>query len=736
MKKTILAVLTGSILLASAGLAVAPQRWAFRSADDFLRGRFEGVSVTSDGVLTLAPREERIEGPTEDFFLSFLSAPDGAAYLGTGHSGRIFKITKDGKAEPAAQLPEMDVTCLAVDGKGVLYAGTSPNGKIYKITKEGKHAEFFDPSERYIWALAFADNGSLLAAVGESGGIYEIMPEGQGRMIFKAPENHILCLKFDRTKDIIAGAGGGGLVYRVSRTGKAAVIFETPFEEVRSLALDLDGNIYAAAGGTSARARRDDLPPVQAGSGRDADVSVSVSAVAAAPAPSSPQPALVSARPSGPGSAASGREPGALFRIGPDGVAKRIWASGEDMIYSLYWNETEKKVYFGTGPKGRLFALDKDEKATLVLQKNSEQIYALEPVGVRTYILADNPAQLSILYPDRRLSGEYQGPVLDAKIVSSWGRLSWSAELPQGGTLQFQTRSGNAYEPGPGWSDWSPPYQKKDGEQVLSPKGRYLQVRALFKAITGPASPALSRMSVFYLQTNIAPGITRLEALAPNEVFLKLPLDQDEVILALERRNPDPAGKKEDPLRLSLSKKVERKGYQTISWDADDENGDALQYTISIRPDGDKTWRVLENRWSETLYTFNTLNFPDGVYVLKVAASDLPSNPPDLEKRGERETPPLTVDNTAPALRNVQVARNGTELTVSFFAEDALSAIKDVKYLIRPDEWRMVFPEDGICDARQESFKFKAALPPGADGQITIVVKDATGNVLTFKQAF
>ena len=734
MKKTIFAVLTGLILLAAAGLAVVPQRWVFRSADDFLRGRFDGISVTSDGVLTLAPREEKIEGPTEDFFLSFLTAPDGAAYLGTGHNGRIFKISKDGKAELAVQLAEMDVTCLAVDGKGILYAGTSPNGKIYKIAAPGKAEVFFDPSERYIWALAFADNGNLMAAVGESGGIYEIMPEGQGRMVFKAPENHILCLKFDRNKDIIAGAGGGGLVYRVSRTGKAAVIFETPFEEVRSLALDLDGNIYAAAGGASSRVRRDELPPVPAGSGREADVSVSVSAVAAAPA--SPAAAPSSARPSAPGSAVSGREPGALFRIGPDGVAKRIWASSEDMIYSLYWNETEKRIYFGTGPKGRLFALDRDEKATLVLQKDSEQIYALEPAGVRTYILADNPSQLSVLYPDRRLSGEYQSPVLDAKIVSSWGRLSWSADLPQGGTLQFQTRSGNAFEPGPGWSEWSPPYQKKDGEQVLSTKARYLQVRALFKAIGGPASPVLSRVSVFYLQANVAPAISRLEALAPNEVFLKLPLDQDEVILDLERRNPDPAGKKDDPLRLVTSKKVERKGYQTISWDADDENGDALQYTISIRPDGDPTWRVIEDRWPDTLYAFNTLNFPDGVYVLKVTASDLPSNPPELEKRGERMTPPLTIDNTAPALRNVQVTRNGAELAVSFIAEDALSAIKDVKYLVRPDEWRMVFPEDGICDAKQESFKFKAPLPAGADGLITIVVRDASGNVLTFKSSF
>jgi hypothetical protein len=736
MKKTILAVLSASVFAVLAAWAVSPQKWVFRGYDDFLRGKFDGVSLTSDAVLALAPREDKIDGPTEDFYLSFLPASDGAAYLGTGHTGRIYRISKEGKSESFAQLPEMDVTCLALDAKGVLYAGTSPNGKVYKITGQGKAEVFFDPSERYIWSLAFApDNGHLLAAVGESGGIYEILPEGEGRMIFKAPENHILCLKFDRNRDILAGSGGAGLVYRISRTGKGAVIFESGFEEVRSLALDLDGNIYAAAGGTSSRARKEDLAPVSAG--RDADVAVTVSAVtvsgAPVPSPSPTQaPSSKAPAPAGP----SVREPGALFRIGPDGVAKKLWSSAEDMIYSLSWNESEKKIYFGTGPKGRLFVLDKDGKTTLVLQKSSEQIYGLEPVGVRTYILADNPTQLSVLYPEKRLNGEYLSPVLDARIVSSWGHISWAVELPQGATLQFQTRSGNSYEPGPGWSDWSPPYSKQDGEQVLSPKGRYLQFKALFKAIAGPAGPILSKLSVFYLQTNVAPEVTRLEALAPNEVFLKLSPDQDEVILGVERRSPDPAPKKDDTLRQIVSKKVERKGNQTIVWDADDDNGDSLFYAISIRQEGDKAWRVLEDRWTETLFAFNTLNFPDGAYTLKVTASDLPSNPPDLEKKGERTTTPLTIDNTPPVLRNVQVVGGGSELAVSFLVEDGLSAVKDVRYLIRPDEWRMVFPEDGICDSRQESFKFKAALPPGHDGLITIMVKDAAGNVLTFKQAF
>ena len=34
---------------------------------------------------------------------------------------------------------------------------------------------------------------------------------------------------------------------------------------------------------------------------------------------------------------------------------------------------------------------------------------------------------------------------------------------------------------------------------------------------------------------------------------------------------------------MVMAKKTERKGYQTVVWQAQDENGDALLYNLSIR---------------------------------------------------------------------------------------------------------------------------------------------------------
>jgi sugar lactone lactonase YvrE len=719
MRKTLLVGILGLALLATFLQAVVPQKWELRTREDYLRGKFDGISVSYDGMLALAPKEEKIAAPQEEFYLSVLAMPDGTTFLGTGHGGKVYRIGNDGKSEVWFQAPEMDVTCLALDRKGVLYASTSPNGRIYKITGSGKGEEFFNPAEKYIWDLLFLDSGELWAAVGESGGIYRISPLGEGRMFFKAAENHILCLEKTAREDVVAGSGGNGLVYRITPEGRASVLFETPYEEVRSLALDREGLIYAAASGTPTRSRQDAGPaaPVRL----DAEVSITVSASG------------------GDGRTASAAAPGAkdggaLYRLTGDGVAKRLWSSDDEMIYTLLWREDEKKVLFGTGGKGRIYSVDKEERVALLLQQSSEQVYQLAPLDSKVYVLSNNPCYFGLLLTEQRFAGEYTGPVLDARTLASWGRIVWDAAVAAGASVQFQSRSGNTSEPNAMWSDWSPPYGKTE-EQILSPRARFLQVKALLRVQVGRASPVLDRVTVFYLQSNIAPSVARPEFLRPNEVYLKLP-DPDDVILGVEKNLPGTSAKK-DELRIGLpTRKVERKGFQTVVWDAADENGDTLRFGLAMKKDGEPEWRVLEEGLTETIYAFDTLSFPDGTYVLKLTASDAPSNPLGLELKSERTSPPFVIDNSLPAFKNFTAVRNGAVLDVSFLAEDAYSYIEEAKVLIRPGEWRVVFPVDGIADSRNESFKFSVKLPPGAENQVTVRVRDSYGNVGVFRQNF
>jgi len=732
MKKLPLAGALWVAVLCLSLQAVVPQKWELRTREDFLKGKLDGLSISSDGVMVLGPREEKTASPTEEFYLSLLLTADGTTYLGTGHGGKVYRIGKDGKPEIYFQASEMDVTALAQDKKGTLYAATSPNGKIYKIPEKMKGEAFFDPAERYIWDLEFMDSGLLWAAVGEVGGVYAITPQGEGRMFFKASENHILCLKKTAGGDVLAGSGGNGLVYRISPEGRVSVVFETAYEEVRSLAMDRGGTIYAAASGTPSRSRKDESPasPVrpEAAPGRGASVSVSASVVGPAGAPGAAGLDLAGAI------GGSQKESGALYRIAGDGTAKILWSSAEEMIYTLHWRADDQKVLFGTGNRGRIYSVDKDEKVSLILQEDSEQVYQLVPVDSRIFVLSNNPCGLSQLLTEQRLAGEYLSPVLDARTVASWGRLSWEGAADAGSSLLVQTRSGNTYEPNSTWSEWAPPTQKKE-DQVLNPRARFLQAKVLFKTTAGRISPALSRLTVFFLQANIAPAVTRLEFLKPNEVFLKLP-EQEDVILGLEKAAADRAPKKDDLRIVYPAKKAERKGFQTVTWDAADENGDTLSYAISLRKEGETEWRVVQEDWAETLYTFDTLSYPDGTYFVKIAASDARSNPAGLDLRAERISPPLVIDNSLPVVKNFTAAKTGAGLDVAFLAEDAYSCIEEVQFLVRPGEWRVVFPVDGIADSRSEAFKFSVKVPAGAENLITVRVRDSYGNVGVYRQTF
>jgi hypothetical protein len=404
------------------------------------------------------------------------------------------------------------------------------------------------------------------------------------------------------------------------------------------------------------------------------------------------------------------------------------------MIYTLLWREVENKVLFGTGSKGRIYSVDNEERVALLLQQSSEQVYQLAPLDSKVGVLSNNPCYFGLLLPEQRFAGEYTGPVFDARTLASWGRIVWDGAVAEGASVQLQTRSGNTNEPNAMWSEWSPLYSKTE-EQILSPRARFLQVKVNLRVQAGRASPVLDRVTVFYLQSNIAPSVVRPEFLRVNEVYLKLP-DQDDVILGVEKNLPESPAKK-DEMRIGMpARKAERKGFQTVVWDASDENGDTLRYGLAMKKDGESEWRVLEEGLTETIYAFDTLSYPDGTYLLKLTASDAPSNPLGLELKSERTSPPLVIDNSLPTVKNFTAARNGAALDISFQAEDSYSYIEEVKVLVRPGEWRVIFPVDGMADSRSESFKFSVKLPPGAENQVTVRVRDSYGNVGVFQQKF
>src|SRR3954462_7361340 len=213
--------------VASAG---GPVVWETDSRAEMLNGESRGVSVTDTGALMLAPQFTQVFDTEQAYVWS--SAPDSAGnvYLGTGHDGKIFRVTADGRGALLYDAAELDVTALVVGRDGALYAGTSPEGKVYRVTQDGKAEVYFDPPDKYIWSLAVMGDGSLAVGTGDTGKLYRVSAAGakpEASLLVDTNETHIISLAADARGNLIAGTDPGGLVLRISPEGKVFALFDS-----------------------------------------------------------------------------------------------------------------------------------------------------------------------------------------------------------------------------------------------------------------------------------------------------------------------------------------------------------------------------------------------------------------------------------------------------------------------------------------------------------------------------
>jgi sugar lactone lactonase YvrE len=729
-------------VLAAIGLAVSapaavPTFWRLESQADFLPGEVEGVSISSEGTISLAPSAQVLAEVNDPYLWSL--AVDGARmYLGSGNDGKVYRVEATGESRVLADTNELQVHALAVDRRGTVYAGTSPRGSVYKIATDGSTEVFFDPEDRYVWALETDSRGNLLIATGDRARVYRVDPAGQSEVLFESEETHIVSLAIDADDNLYAGTDANGLVLRIDRNGATTVLFDTPFQEVRAIVLDSRRNVYAATVNGGVRASQPPepapapapSPSVQTGGGGEMITVTATANVVAAPS-------------SSPASTSTAGAAGGLYRISPDGASELMWQSRNDPPLSLAL-ASDDRLILGSGTDGRVFLVSQDKTSALFLSADADQVTAVgSGSSGETYLVTSNPAKLYRINRGRRTEGTYRSPAIDTKTVSSWGKIRWQATTPPGTTIRVQSRSGNSAEPDNTWSDWSQPYTVPVGEQIASPRGRFLQWRAVLNS-TGEVSPELFDVTAIYLQQNLAPEVSEIVIHPPGQTFQKPIITTGQIeILGMEevlsetspRNGSGPGTAAAGPPAMSLTQIARpfyRKGIQTVTWKASDPNEDELRFDVHYRAEGETLWKALRQGLTQPVIAWDTAAMPDGRYSLRIAASDAASNPTESARTGERTSQSFEVDNTPPRVANLnaEAAQNGHR--VVFTAEDDISAIQSVEYAVNSGKWTIVFPTDGIADSKQESFDF--TLPGYRDGGIyTLVVKvtDVLGNTVT-----
>jgi hypothetical protein len=326
--------------------------------------------------------------------------------------------------------------------------------------------------------------------------------------------------------------------------------------------------------------------------------------------------------------------------------------------------------------------------------------------------------------------------VQDAKMVASWGAITWRGTVAASGTadstgrIEVFTRSGNSETPDETWSPWSTAYVSP-GSAISSPKARYLQWRAVLSS--RGLSPILTSINAAYLQTNLRPQVRSITVHPPGIVFQKpFPSGDPDLAGFDNQTTPDRklAAEASNSGSSSLGRRVYEKGLQTLAWKADDENGDDLVYDVEYRREGETTWKVLRGGVLDSIYVWDTTTVPNGTYFVRVKASDLPSNGTVTALSGDLESAAFDVDNTAPVFSTPAVRIDGSRTIVTFDVTDDHSPIRRVESSRDGQEWLPVFPRDGIADSKSERYEVPVEGSIGQRG-LSLRATDAMNNVAT-----
>ncbi|MFZ0961111.1 MAG: hypothetical protein WAO35_09410 [Terriglobia bacterium] len=718
--------------------AVETSFWQVGSFDELLQGTLTGVSLSKEGDLTLAPEAQAIFSPEEALALSLARDSHGNLFVGTGHQGRVFRVSPDQKSSLLLTAKEPDIFALTIGPDGSLYAGSSPEGKVYKVTADGKSSVFYDPKAKYIWALQFDAEGRLYVATGDKGQIFRVDPSGKGETFFDSKQTHIMCLRFDPKGNLLAGSVPNGLIYRISPQGKAFVIYQAALPEVHDLAVDSQGRIFAATlgggGGKESPGLLLGTPPgVPEGGAVTVTVVASAEPESAAKGqvpPAETKPASFN-RPTPPTTPmpplmlGSGR--GALIEISPDAAAETIWSSNNESIFGLAVRKDH--VLFTTDSNGRIFDLDAkpdSEKLTILTETHESLATRLLLGGSDLYAATSDVAKLFRIGASPTQEGTYESPVKDTKFISHWGVLAWRGDVPAGSTLQFYTRSGNSERPDNTWSDWAGPYSNPDGDAVTNPPARYFQWKAVLHA-SGNSSPTLDEVTVSYLNQNLPPQIHSLNVSTSTErtgaagagASANLQLGPGITVSAAPAMNfgapPQPTPAAKTPI--------------TLTWQADDPNGDQLVYTLYVKATDEQEWHLLKDKIHQPTYTIDPDALTDGKYVARLVASDEESNPPGLARKSELLSAPFWVDNTPPDVEVIKLSAAGSTVEVQFSAEDSTSPLRGAETSLDGEDWHDVLSDDGIVDSRKETFTIKLThLGPG-EHVLALRASDTSGNI-------
>ncbi len=686
MRVTLRLLLMIAVLSAWSASARA-KTWTTSGADQFVAGELEGVSVLSTGEVQLAPVAEEIEGLEAALVWDVEAAPDGSIYVGTGAPGGVYRL-REGKLETLHDAGKKHVLSVLPLLDGGVLAATAPGGVILRIDRQGNVETFAERENEYVWDMVLSPTHEIYCATGPEGHLLQFDRAGKCTELLKVKQTHLMCVAAGPDGIVYAGTAPDGYVYRVDRNGQSTVLYDADEDEVHDIVVDAEGVIYVC---TAQREGGPQAPAEQSGGGP-----TSGTAMMGAP----------SARNS-------------IYRIIPAEGATEI--ARFDKLFVLSLALFNGRLLAGTGPGGRLMAVEGDDTGVVLTEFDSAHItgIAVMPDG-DAIIGTSNAGALWRLEKGFRQEGSFLSKPFDAGYLSQWGTIWWEQNADVGQTVRLKLRTGNSSEPDDHWSEWSRWTVEPAGDRIDVPLGRFAQVSAELNTRPRTGSPSLLEINVSYRQANRKPAI--------QDVLI------DGVSLLQNRTNNQGSRQPGRPSPGSAPRRGDdgngRTTVKTIQWKAADPNDDDLAFDLYYRGLDEEAWKLVEEDLRNTnACKWDTSRVPDGRYLLKLVARDDVARPQKEALSDQKVTPPLIIDNRPPAVLNLNAQRQADgSYEITGLVRDDLSRIAGIEVSVNSEDWGSVFSGDGIFDSPEEGFSYRTDVLEPGEYVFVFAAGDGEGN--------
>ena len=400
------------------------------------------------------------------FVWAIVPRPDGSVVLGTGPTGKLIEVSRDGKSRVVFTSKQPNLMRIMAGQGDDIIVGTEPEALVLRVnTKTGEWFVLYDAAEAEVAGAGRDGEGNVYVAATSAGAAAGRAP--------KAPGGR-------------PGIGPDIPLHREPPT--------TP--EPPALPNPNPGEPEPIP-----KAKASQRMSVLEADPEDGD------ATAPQTQPSKDHPQTAAA-----GVGADDAEGGsmAVYRITPAGFVTEVLRR-PGTVYAMVW--TGKSLLLGTGPEGEVVEYRPgDEESTTLWKSDSRQVSAMALMPDQSMLLGlSNPGTLVQMDGGFAAKGTYTSDVQDAAQTARFGKLQLEGTLPARTGVTVATRSGNTGDPDTGgWSNWSEEAAAAEFIQVSSPPARFMQYRLTLTTQEPGSTPTIDQVKVNYTIPNIAPKVTRL----------------------------------------------------------------------------------------------------------------------------------------------------------------------------------------------------------------------------------